>query len=285
MDPVKYTLRSATRDDEFGISTLQNFRDRVHRHLDWRSPLDWLGQQPFWVLETGKSILAALAFPPDPPGVAWVRFFAIAPNLRLTETWKILFKKCRETFNEPHEETIVSVATQLWYADLLKQNGFTHHQDIVVLEWHNSSLKKREMPGDIKISTIEPYELEEVCHLDQASFDLIWQLSQDGLKAAYSQSAYATVAKLGKRIIGYQICSATMFSAHLARLAVSPELQGQGIGYLLVQDLLEYFTRKGLGLITVNTQHDNHSSLALYHKIGFRSADDSFPVYMYKGDD
>jgi len=50
---------------------------------------------------------------------------------------------------------------------------------------------------------------------------------------------------------------------------VRPELQGRGVGRLLVADLIQQAERHGMYRLTVNTQSDNSASLALYRKIGF----------------
>jgi hypothetical protein len=41
------TIRQATEDDRQKLAMLVHFEVYVHRHLDWRPPLDWLGSQPY----------------------------------------------------------------------------------------------------------------------------------------------------------------------------------------------------------------------------------------------
>jgi ribosomal-protein-alanine N-acetyltransferase len=123
------------------------------------------------------------------------------------------------------------------------------------------------------------YAVEEV---DKAAFGPIWQNSYSGLELAYQQSAVSTVAEIGRKIIGYQISTATAMGGHLARLAVQPDFQGQGIGYELVQDLLAQFKRRGAMTVTVNTQHNNATSLSLYHRTGFMATGEEYPVYQYQ---
>ena len=67
-------IRPASPSDQQKIADLIFFESHVHRHLDWRTPLDWLGFSPYWVFEEGRQISGALACPPDPRrGVA--KFF------------------------------------------------------------------------------------------------------------------------------------------------------------------------------------------------------------------
>ena len=48
------TLRLADRRDKEQIISLMQTAPRVHVHLDWRPAEDWLGEQPFLVLERGE---------------------------------------------------------------------------------------------------------------------------------------------------------------------------------------------------------------------------------------
>ena len=68
-----------------------HFESRVHTHMDWRRPLDWLGYEPYLVVEKAGSVAAALAAPPDPPGVAWVRLFVASNRLGTDEAWEMLW--------------------------------------------------------------------------------------------------------------------------------------------------------------------------------------------------
>jgi ribosomal protein S18 acetylase RimI-like enzyme len=46
--------------------------------------------------------------------------------------------------------------------------------------------------------------------------------------------------------------------------------------------MIKYFKRKGIDQISVNTQDNNTSSLALYKRLGFELTGETFPVFRYK---
>jgi ribosomal protein S18 acetylase RimI-like enzyme len=279
--PNEFSLRQVTREDFPSIRELLEHKEYLHRHLDWRTPTDWLGSQPFTLLEKDGKPQAALAFPEDPPGVAWIRLFVIVPGMRPSQTWRLLFQQGLETCSLANPPAIVSVATQGWYSDLLRQNDFSHHQDIVVLEWSSLAMPDAVAVPDITIYPMQFYDIETVAQVDQKSFETIWQNSADGLKAAFYQADYSTIVVHEGAIVGYQISSATPFSAHLARLAVLPAMQQRGIGRLLVNDMLRHFLKRGIRQITVNTQHNNRASLSIYKKTGFKLTGEHFPVFKY----
>ncbi len=274
------TMRKATEGDQRVISSLITFEYYVHRHLDWRSPIDWLGRQPFWLLERNKRLLAALACPPDPPEVAWVRFFACATSIDLHQAWHMLFEKGQESLPPEFTYPMAGLALQDWFAELLVETGFRHRQNIVVLQWEDKKPQPVRVDGEVSLRVMKPTDLQAVQVVDELAFDRLWQISLDTLTRSYNQSAYSTVAEMDGKIIGYQISTQSSYSAHLARLAVDPRVQRRGIGVQLVRDLQDYFSRRRTQLITVNTQSDNHSSLALYHKIGFQMTGEEFPVFV-----
>jgi ribosomal protein S18 acetylase RimI-like enzyme len=117
--------------------------------------------------------------------------------------------------------------------------------------------------------------------VDHAGFDRLWRNSLATLRMGLAQAGFATVAHINGEIIGYQISTRNSYGVHLARLAVNPQQQGRGIGYALVQDLMNKSRYAGLYRLTVNTQNDNQTSLALYQKIGFVLTGERYTVYTY----
>jgi len=102
------------------------------------------------------------------------------------------------------------------------------------------------------------------------------------MNLAFLQSGYATVVENNDNVIGYQITTENLSAAHLARIAVLPEFQKNGIAGYLVSDLINFYKKSGFSRITVNTQNDNQSSAMLYKKFGFSLLPDHYPVFTYQ---
>jgi ribosomal protein S18 acetylase RimI-like enzyme len=273
-------IRSAREEDRQGLANLIHFESRVHRHLDWRPPLDWIGYHPYLVAEEKRGIVAALACPPDPPGVAWIRLCAIATQLAPQQAWDELWLQARSILRSGAEQTKVAVIPlQVWFRDLLGQSDFTFTHEVVVLSWNGDRLPIAPRVQGVLIRPMRETDLPEVERLDWAAFADLWRNSLPCLETAFNQSAIATVAEASGRLVGYQISSATSASGHLARLAVHPDVQGHGLGYAIVCDLLTRFEGRGTFHVSVNTQHNNLASLALYKRAGFRLTGEVYPVY------
>lgn len=274
-------VRKAQTNDTSDLAFFLNQARYVHRHLDWRPPLEWLGEDAFWILEEDQRIQGVLACPPDPPGICWLRLFASSAHISPDEALERLFARALEFARQTPGTTLAAISLHDWFERLLLRHDWRQHQQIVTLIWNGHFAAQPQLPAGAVIRPILPEDLAEVTRLDNQAFEPLWRLSQTALTQAYEQSAFATLMQIGDRIVAYQMSTATSFSAHLARLAVQPELQGQRIGYSLVYDLLKNLERLQIWSATVNTQHDNLASQALYQHLGFTHTGDQFPVLVY----
>jgi ribosomal-protein-alanine N-acetyltransferase len=276
---VNTQVRPAILTDQRQIANLMHFSPYLHRHLDWRYPLDWIGSSPFYVLENQGQISAALACPPDPPLVAWVRLFVNSGKIPLLESWQTLWEAAFLELAHKSRITIAAIVLQDWYHDLLLASGFTSHQSIVMLERDGQAQVEVNQPKDFFIRPMQQHDLPAVAEVDAAAFDLLWQNSLPALEQAYPQAVIPTVAEADGQVIGYQLSTRNPLGAHLARLAVRPAMQGRGVGRFLVADFIQKAGRNGMTRLTVNTQSDNTASLALYKRLGFRETGERYPVY------
>ena len=276
---VDVRVRSAVLADQRQIANLMHFSPNIHRHLDWRYPLDWIGSPPFFVLENQDQIISALACPPDPGSVAWVRLFVNSGKLSLEESWQTLWEAARLDLAHKQGFTVAAIVLQDWYYNLLINSGFSSRQSIVMLERDGQAPADISLPAGFSIRNLLQYDLPAVAGVDAAAFEPLWQNSLSSLEKAYPQAVLATVAEADGQVVGYQLSTRNPLGAHLARLAVRPELQGRGVGRALVADLIQQAQRHAMYHLTVNTQSDNLASLTLYRKIGFHETGERYPVY------
>lgn len=278
---VTTTLRPAIRQalptDQARIANLMYFENRVHRHLDWRPALDWLGAPEYWLLEEYGHLAAVLACPPDPPSTAWIRLFAVASSTSLRQAWHILWENARDAL-QGRGLTAAAIVMHHWMEDLLLEAGFSLTQKVVVLSQNGAPFTRLALTPELRIRPMTRADLPAVAALDAAAFTPLWQNSLTSLKHAFGLSDIATVGEWQGQIIAYQMSTRSPFGAHLARLAVHPAQQGRRFGYAMVQDLLDRTRALGLFRVTVNTQNDNLASLGLYEKIGFRRTGEEYAV-------
>lgn len=280
-EKINLSIREACVSDRQTLANIIHFEVYVHRHLDWRQPLDWINHNPFFIASTGNEILAAIACPPDPANIAWIRLLAISSDLHINNTWIKLWEKVEEHFKGENQVIIAAIPRQSWFQRLLEGSGFKLTNHVVMMLWDSKEIPaERHVPG-LNIRPMNFDDLTSIEVLDTITFDPVWRISESSLIYAYRQAAIATVAEMDNCIVGYQISTTSHHGGHLARLAIHPKYQRMGIGSKLIHDIIVHFNKRGVFNISVNTQTDNKTSLALYEKIGFQETNELFPTYQY----
>lgn len=278
---TKIQVRSVEKKDSSQLANMIHFETFVHRHLDWRSPLDWIGCHPYLVAEKDKRIMAAMACPPEPPGIAWVRVFVCVSNTSQSEAWDMLWPPAKQHLSEINITSLAAIPLQKWFRELLEDKGFQHIHNVIALAWDNNNNNLLE-PKPIEIRDMQEDELASIQKIDEAAFGPIWRNSLDSLNLAFNQAVSATVAVDQSGLTGFQISTPSPYGAHLARLAVHPDAQNQGVGYALIRHLQSEFENPQPKRLTVNTQDDNNVSIILYKKAGFVLTNEAYPVYLHK---
>ncbi|MCE9644758.1 MAG: GNAT family N-acetyltransferase [Chloroflexi bacterium] len=279
---VRLQVRRAVAGDQHQIANLFLYEADSHRHLDWRAPLDWLGFPNYWVLEDQGRLLAVLACPADPPHVAWIRIFGHTPQVSGPEAWSALWETARAEISYSTEKMqVATIIVKPWFQKLILSSGFELKQNIVLLQRTRSDLPCLPQTTGIRIRPMAPEDLPAVTAIDLAAFGGFWHNTLESLQRARTQSVSAMVAEDDSGLIGYQLSTGNPLGAHLARLAVRPEAQGQGVGAALVGNLLQQLGESHWTRLSVNTQSDNAASLALYQKMGFVRTGEYFPVFVY----
>lgn len=280
--PAVLSVRPATEEDRSRLANLLHFETYVHRHLDWRRPLDWLGQDPYLVLEQEGRLGAALAAPADLPGVAWIRLFAAATRFDPKGAWSELWPRALAQLRQQKISNIAAIPLHDWFRAILMDSQFQNEHNVVVLDWRSDPHETDVKSSDFAIRPMTEADLKGVSEADNAAFPVLWQNSLDAVKLAFHQAGSASVIEEGGRIAAYQISTHGSRGLHLARLATHPDFQGRGYAFALVRDLQSQVRRRHENLLTVNTQDNNGPSLALYKKLGFRPTHEEFPVYQFK---
>jgi GNAT superfamily N-acetyltransferase len=75
--------------------------------------------------------------------------------------------------------------------------------------------------------------------------------------------------------LGYVLVSIVDGLAHIDQVSVSPEVQGQGIGRALIDQVVEWAAGRGMTAITLTTFGFVPWNRPLYERLGFRVLDDT----------
>jgi len=271
-------LRQTSREDRALVEGLIAQAPWSHVHLDWLDPTNLIDEEPFILASSGETAVGTLGCPPDHPDAAWVRTFAAAEGTEVEHLWEILWAEGSSRLLDQNVEHVAALALENWFEQLVQNAGFKRTNTVIFYELGLESGTAVRYDSGYKLRSIRSADSETILNLDRLAFEPIWQISRDSLEVAIIQASSASLIEDGGEVLGYQITTSSPFGAHLARLAVLPSHQREGLGTLLVNDAVQSVQETGLGQLSVNTQENNHSSRKLYEKMGFMQTGKEFPV-------
>ncbi len=172
-----------------------------------------------------------------------------------------------------------------WLNRALVEAGYTVAEEVQFLalahlrRWQPPRLSSDRAQGirALQLRPCQPDDLPILAHLDAHTFTPLWHFGIDGLRELLFTSRLQ-VATINDALVGYTAISYREGSAHLARLAVHPQWQGQGLGHALLLDVLLDAQREGIDTVMLNTQVHNTRAERLYRSYGFRPTNQIVPV-------
>jgi [ribosomal protein S18]-alanine N-acetyltransferase len=125
-------------------------------------------------------------------------------------------------------------------------------------------------------------DLPAVVSIERRSFPAPWSLAMFVLELS-KPSGICLAASVGDELVGYLVCSRYDRVWHLMNVAVAPERRRQGIASTLTSRLI---AEAGSELpFTLEVRVSNRDAIAMYEKLGFRSAGVRPRYYQDNGED
>jgi ribosomal-protein-alanine N-acetyltransferase len=122
---------------------------------------------------------------------------------------------------------------------------------------------------ELRIRPMGFRDVDAVYGIEHASFGAPWRVSSYG-RAVSERRQHFFVAEFGRQIVGYGGFWVEGDRAHVAKVAVHPELRRRGIGSAIVERLLEEICRLGLRDAYLEVRRSNTAAQELYRRFGFR---------------
>lgn len=136
-------------------------------------------------------------------------------------------------------------------------------------------------PGSL-VRRLAYSDLPAVISIERRVFPAPWSLAMFVLELS-KPSGICLAATEGDRLLGYLVCSRYDRAWHLMNVAVTPERRRMGIASGLIARLLDE-TRRELPL-TLEVRVSNREAIAMYDRLGFRSAGVRPRYYQDNGED
>jgi ribosomal-protein-alanine N-acetyltransferase len=105
--------------------------------------------------------------------------------------------------------------------------------------------------------------VEYQCFKDPYPMDLLAHLQE-------SNPLSFLVAEVGGRIVGYIIGTVRWMNVgHVLAIGVDPQHRRKGVGTLLMERLMEYFRKRGVGKVRLEARESNWGARRFYSTLGF----------------
>lgn len=262
---------------------------RVLDRLDWWRVDEWAASDGFIAVGQKEELIAAMLAAPvllddinrlssARSDVAWVRWCAVRDGVSATPLVRRMVEACSAALRRAGLRRLMCVAeTTHWLTHCLRDAGFQHVDDVVTLalrrsDWRAEPRAPRPASG-IHLRSAEPSDMPALLGVDSGAFEMQWRMSAEAFARAWRIAALVDVAESAGQVAGYVLATRFGDEAHIVRLAVSPQQQGQGIGSALLHSALSrLFDADTVHSVTLNTQASNAASLALYRRFGFQPA-------------
>jgi ribosomal-protein-alanine N-acetyltransferase len=125
-------------------------------------------------------------------------------------------------------------------------------------------------------------DLPAVIAIERRSFPTPWSLAMFVLELS-KPSGICLAATAGDELLGYLVCSRYDQVWHLMNVAVSPDRRRSGVATSLIGRLVE--EAGGVLPFTLEVRVSNRPAIAMYERLGFRSAGVRPRYYQDNGED
>ncbi len=142
--------------------------------------------------------------------------------------------------------------------------------------------EQAEAEGAGAIRRLAYSDLPAVISIERRSFPTPWSLAMFVLELS-KPSGICLAATEGDELLGYLVCSRYDRVWHLMNVAVAPERRRRGVARRLIAKLIE----EGGGSLpfTLEVRVSNQPAIAMYERLGFRSAGVRPRYYQDNGED
>ncbi|GEM_PF-913057 len=275
-----------TPEDRWALLDAIYLDPRTYYYPGWTALHDWLRQGLGWGLRTDPdALVAALVAVPETDTRAWLRLFVARGEVPTGLAWRLLWRAAAPALAQQGVHEVAGVGGRAWVNRFFAARGFRRQTDLQVLMWRGPTPVPPEPhpPAAVTIETMRPADLPAVVAVDRAAFPPVWRLRPELVHQACRQARLALVARPhnADALAGYALFTEAPHGAHLARLAVHPRWQRQGLGRALVRAGLHRLAAQDPRVwVSVNTEAQNQAAVRLYTGLGFTFQGEEVPVWV-----
>ena len=122
----------------------------------------------------------------------------------------------------------------------------------------------------IEVRDLREEDLDEVCRIEEASFSMPWKREDFQDLIASDNSIYLVILADG-RVAGAAGYTFNGFDGYINNVVIDVDRRGQGLGKVLMKELLTVGRKNGVPEFTLEVRVSNTPAIKLYESLGFKS--------------
>lgn len=230
-------------------------------------------------LVTATEVESALPGASQPIRI-YVRGVAFARQVSPTTALRHLLSAFVQSADRTQPQQLIAYSSEGWLDRALRSADMAQAERVRYFAL--ARLQKQRWPAASVSYTIRDaahVDLEALVALDGRTFDSLWRYTWRQMWDAWINGP-VLVACVGDELAGYAALSVDSDVCTVARLAVAPAWQGQGLGRALLTASLQLAQEERCTRAILNTQATNQRSQQLYRDFGFRPTGETFAVFV-----
>ena len=122
----------------------------------------------------------------------------------------------------------------------------------------------------IEVRDLRTEDLDEVCRIEEASFSMPWK-REDFQNLIDSDNSIYLVILADDRVAGAAGYTFNGFDGYINNVVIDVDRRGQGLGKVLMKELLAVGRKNGVPEFTLEVRVSNTPAIKLYESLGFKS--------------
>lgn len=139
--------------------------------------------------------------------------------------------------------------------------------------------------NNINVVKMSLENIDDIMIVENLSFKIPWSRNAFMEEVTNNQFARYIMADLSDKVVGYAGLWKVFDEGHITNIAVHPEFRGNGIGSILLRELICLSKNEGITCLTLEVRKSNQAAQALYNKFGFVAEGSRKSYYADNGED
>lgn len=138
---------------------------------------------------------------------------------------------------------------------------------------------------DVRIIETNVKHIDDIMIVEKLCFEIPWSRAEFIHEISENELAVYLSAEFNERVIGYIGMWNIHKEGHITNIAVHPQFRMNGIGELLVKNLMDISKKTGIESMTLEVKKSNMAAQRLYIRHGFTACGLRKSYYADNGED